>query len=96
LPLEDGIEIQFPQAIAGSAAAKYRHGDYWLIPARVATGNIEWPQVTDSKGEKSPASLPPHGVEHHYAPLAVLTPGAGANKLAPFDLRRVFQPVPKI
>ncbi len=41
LDLEDGIQIQFQHG------AKYRSGDYWLIPARVATGNIEWPQQTN-------------------------------------------------
>ena len=54
LDLEDGIQVAF------TAGGEYRTGDYWLIPARVATGTIEWP---DSM------ALPPHGVEHHYAPL---------------------------
>jgi hypothetical protein len=43
----------------------YRTGDYWLIPARVATNDIEWPSVTEG--------VLPHGIEHHYAPLAILT-----------------------
>ena len=40
LALEDGVEIQFvdPQN------SVYRTGDYWLIPARVATGDVEWPR----------------------------------------------------
>ena len=50
------------------APGEYRTGDYWLIPARVATGDIEWPR-TGSK----PDFLPPRGVEHHYAPLGQLT-----------------------
>jgi hypothetical protein len=57
--LEDGVQVQF-----SAAAAEYRTGDYWLIPARVATGKIEWPAEEDEQFWQSP-----HGVEHHYAPL---------------------------
>lgn len=64
LPLEDGIQIQF------QPGATYRTGDYWLIPARVATGDILW--QTEPTDKNQPAALPPHGVEHHYAPLAVI------------------------
>lgn len=60
IDLEDGIQVQF-------GAGTYRTGDYWLIPARVATGNIEWP--TDGS---TAAALPPQGIEHHYAPLGFL------------------------
>jgi hypothetical protein len=59
LDLEDGVQIQF------SAGGEYRTGDYWLIPARVATGKIEWPQADDL----NPQPLPLHGIEHHYALL---------------------------
>src|SRR5262249_6235248 len=45
--LEDGVQVQFPGAESpqGGAArvATYRTGDYWLIPARVATGDVDWP-----------------------------------------------------
>jgi hypothetical protein len=42
-----------------------RAADYWLMPARGATGDIEWPQDEHSY----PQLLPPHGIEHHYALL---------------------------
>jgi hypothetical protein len=45
----------------------YQPGDYWLIPARTATGDIEWPH-----GEHGPKALPPHGPHHRYAPLAYI------------------------
>ncbi|MFO0699088.1 MAG: DUF6519 domain-containing protein [Nitrospira sp.] len=62
IDLENGIQIKFQ---SHSETSLYRIGDYWLIPARVATGDIEWfPEL---------ASKPPHGVRHHYAPLAILT-----------------------
>jgi hypothetical protein len=71
IELEDGIVIQF-QPAAASVSHTYRTGDYWLIPARVATGNVEWPQY-DAQGKLvGPQVLPPHGVEHHFAPLALI------------------------
>ena len=63
LDLEDGIQVQF------AAGGEYRTGDYWLIPARVATGDIEWPE----EAQGTPAMLPPQGIEHHYAPLGYVT-----------------------
>ena len=71
IDLEDGVQIQF------SAGREYRTGDYWLIPARVATGNIEWPQADDL----NPQPLPPHGVEHHYAPLGFVSWGGEEWKI---------------
>jgi hypothetical protein len=94
LNLENGIQIQF------QSDGKYRSGDYWLIPARVATGDIEWPRLRDAQGRTVfdsnnapiPDALPPHGVEHHYAPLAMLNGAGGAISLVA-DLRRPFQPI---
>ena len=79
LDLEDGIQIQF-QSAPSDPSNTYRTGDYWLIPARAATGDVEWPgPVVD------PEALPPHGITHHYAPLASIT--ALGNE----DLRRNFK-----
>jgi hypothetical protein len=61
LPLENGIEVQF------SATGIYRTGDYWLIPARTGTDQLIW----EKNGDQYVAQLP-HGITHHYAPLAVL------------------------
>src|SRR5205085_10569753 len=60
--IEDGVQIQFRNK------GEYRTGDYWLIPARVATGQVEWP-VIDGK----PDFMPPNGIEHHYAPLGFVS-----------------------
>jgi Family of unknown function (DUF6519) len=77
--LENGIQIQFqpskPPLEPGSLPYAYRTGDYWLIPARTITGNVIWPQVPPTSGSQTnpdPAALPPHGVRHHYAPLAYI------------------------
>ncbi|HEY2190109.1 MAG TPA: DUF6519 domain-containing protein [Caldimonas sp.] len=63
LDLEDGIQVQF------AAGGSYRSGDYWLIPARVATGSIEWPSTPDANGNPLSEAQPPRGVQHHYASL---------------------------
>ena len=85
ITLEDGTQVQFKLPVKPDESS-YRSGDYWLIPARTATGNVEWPQQLDASGKPAtypggtnpiPAAREPHGVEHHYAPLAALTFGLG-------------------
>jgi hypothetical protein len=69
--LEDGVQIQFtvpPQS--KTAVPQFRTGDYWLIPARVATGNVEWPTETIPGNPTTPIAMLPHGPVHHYAPIA--------------------------
>ena len=78
LTLEDGVQIQF-QMPAGATPNQYRSGDYWLIPARTATGNVEWPTELDSQAQPSPLALPPDGIIHHYAPLGVVRVDANGN-----------------
>jgi len=68
ITLEDGVQIQF-QSQDPKTPAVYRPGDYWLIPARVITGDVEWPKKQDGTHK----FLPPHGVEHHFAGLAGVT-----------------------
>jgi len=84
ITLEDGVQIQFPKATGNS----YRAGDYWLVPARVATGDVLWPRKIESKVSVAKA-LPPHGIEHHYAPLAIVSID-NQNFILEQDCRRVF------
>jgi hypothetical protein len=72
LALEDGVTIQF------QAGGDYRTGDYWLIPARTASGDVEWPDPATPNG--AVPALPPRGVEHHYALLGVLSMPAQTSK----------------
>jgi hypothetical protein len=66
IALEDGIEVKFH-------GDNFMVGDYWQIPARTATGDIEWPQkATGNPPMLEPVALPPHGIIHHYAPLAIV------------------------
>jgi hypothetical protein len=82
LTLENGIQIQFRKS---DEPAHYRTGDYWLIPARVATGNVVWPVRGGN-----PEALGPHGVQHHYAPLAIVQFKKDVLETLN-DLRRQFQ-----
>ena len=79
LDLEDGVQVLFEVL---SAPLTFRSADYWLIPARVATGDVIWPSetATDAQGNTvtNPVAKPPDGVTHHYASLATLTPPAMA------------------
>lgn len=81
MPLEGGIEVQF-------SGGTYRSGDYWLIPARAAisteTGSIEW------EGLQSP-----HGIHHHYCPLA-LVDFDGSKFSLNSDCRHLFPPLTDI
>jgi hypothetical protein len=69
LTLEDGVQVLFSTPAEGQPANQYRTGDYWLIPARTATGDVEWPKDDQDKA----VALGPHGVEHHYAPLCIIS-----------------------
>jgi hypothetical protein len=91
--LEDGVQIQFPAPAAtviGVPEHEFSSGDYWLIPARTATRDIEWPRETSDKTKRK--ARPPHGIRHHYGLLGVL---AGEGDVFGFnDLRSYFTHVP--
>lgn len=72
--LEDGIQVQFSHPSDADLPVTCQPGDYWLIPARVATGDVEWPYDPNNPNER--AQQLPHGARHHYAPLALLTRNA--------------------
>jgi hypothetical protein len=74
IALEDGLEIWFAEA------KEYQVGDYWLIPARVATGDVEWPRKDDPDGQSLPTALPPKGPQHHYAPLLYVAKDGTENR----------------
>jgi hypothetical protein len=64
IQLENGIKVLFNDK---DGINEYSTGDYWLIPARAATGDIEWPKDTDEIDQR------PKGIGHHYAPLGIIT-----------------------
>jgi hypothetical protein len=72
--LEDGIEVTI-------SPGQYRAGDYWLIPARTATGDVEWPLTDPEDPDSGPAAIPPQGVRHSFCALAIVAT-TGENRLA--------------
>ena len=76
--LEDGIEVKF-------TPGRYRIGDYWTVPARTATADIEWPHDAADK----PRFVAPQGVLRAFARLAVLRCQAGVWTTV-FDCRHLF------
>lgn len=80
IPLEKGIEVAFE-------SGTFRTGDYWLIPARTATRDIEWPRA-----DKVALHQFPHGIHHHYCRLALLRFG-GNTWTRIHDCRRLFPPL---
>lgn len=78
LALEDGVEVYFAKG------ATYRTGDHWIIPARTATGRVEWP----ADAARRPLLQAPSGIVRGFAPLA-LVKGEGGT----VDLRLAFNPL---
>jgi hypothetical protein len=77
--LENGVRIQFPKT-SGNQAPVYKTGDYWIIPARTVIGDVQWPKERESDTDSPVAkALSPHGVNHYYAPLAIVTVDANGN-----------------
>src|SRR5438270_9619967 len=80
IDLENGIQIHF-------ADGQFQSGDYWLIPARTATGQIEWPPC----GGDGAALQPPIPIEVIRAPLACIH--FANQQFTIDDCRRPFPPL---
>jgi hypothetical protein len=93
--LEGGVEVQF-------SPDHYNTGDYWLIPARTATGKIEWPyDEVRENGQvlQRPLHQPPAGIKHHYSRLALVmaaTVNEERQLLVLSDCRRLFPPLTEL
>ncbi|HSV81104.1 MAG TPA: DUF6519 domain-containing protein, partial [Ramlibacter sp.] len=86
LTLEDGVQIRF--APGGS----YRPGDYWQVPARTVTADVEWPR--DGDGE--PVAEAPAGVRDGWARLGLVTVDANGLVSAITDCRELFPPLTRM
>ena len=57
---------------------------------------MQWPQVKNTQGNLEPDPRPPHGIEHRYAPLAIVSLDLnGKVTPVPTDLRRKIEQVGK-
>ena len=79
IDLEDGIQVQF-------SPGTYKTGEYWLVPARTATNEVEWPPY--QAPNTAPQAQRPLGTFHHYCKLAVIHISAGVATV--IDCRPVF------
>ena len=86
-PLEDGISVQF-------SAGAYRTGDYWLIPARTATGELEWPPY--EVPNLNPQPQPRQGIQHHTCRLALIRVQDGVIDKDVTDCRKIFPPLTEL
>jgi hypothetical protein len=83
IDLDEGIQVYF------TGGGVYHNGDYWWVPVRSETQEIQWPHENHQ-----PLSCPPHGIHHHYAPLAVVDIHPGRMEVKE-DLRHIFEPLIK-
>lgn len=81
--VEQGIEVFF-------AAGRLATGDHWQVPARSLAAKIEWPTDEATGAE---ALLPPRGIVHHYAALALVNRDAGGLWSVGSDCRNIFPPL---
>jgi Family of unknown function (DUF6519) len=80
--IENGIQIQFGSGF-------YLQGDYWLIVARTASGQIDWPPC----GSNGNPFQPPNEVTVYNAPLACIHWDTTNKKAIVEDCRRIFSPL---
>lgn len=78
IALEDGVEVRFP--VDGT----FHLHDYWLVPARSAQADVDWPRDSAQNG----LAQPPAGVEHSVGKLAIVTQSAGT--ISVLDCRDLF------
>jgi photosystem II stability/assembly factor-like uncharacterized protein len=86
IELEDGVEVRF-----GPGGA-YRPGDYWQIPARTITADVEWPRNDD--GDAVPR--PPAGIADAYCRLGIVEVAADGEITVVSDCRQLFPPLTAI
>lgn len=90
--LEDNLTITFRSQSNGHPAV-YRSGDYWLIPARAATRDIDWPKTNDANGHVMYEEREPRGIDHRYAPLAYVAVDKEGCVSVEHDCRCVVSPL---
>ncbi|MCH7638408.1 MAG: choice-of-anchor D domain-containing protein [Bacteroidetes bacterium] len=87
--LEDGVQVRFRGGNGPDGQPRrYHTSDYWMIPARTNTGDVEWP--TEDDGWQAA-----FGIHHHYCRLALLT-FADPDWTVLSDCRNLFPPVTEL
>jgi photosystem II stability/assembly factor-like uncharacterized protein len=83
IELEEGVQVRF------GPGGQYRPGDYWQIPARTITADVEWPRNDDG----DPIARPPAGIADAYCRLGIIEVGADGTITVVADCRNLFPPV---
>lgn len=83
ITLEDGVQVRF------EAGGSYRPGDYWQIPARTVSADVEWPRDADG----APIAQPPAGIADGWARLGLVEVDAGGLVSVTSDCRDIFPPL---
>ena len=81
IDIEGGVQVEF-------TGGEYKTGDYWLIPARTLTAEIEWPSEDGVELYRDP-----DGIRHHYCPLGLVTLDGGGEWSVDSDCRKLFPPL---
>jgi hypothetical protein len=89
IALEDGVEVQFTQP----DGTDFAPGDYWVIPARTATADLDWPPCETPNA--NPTAQPPPGIRHHFCRLALIS-WDGKQLGVSDDCRQLFPPLTEI
>jgi len=79
--LEAGVEVQLGEG-------RFAAGDYWTIPARSLTSDIEWPR---DPATGAPQLCAPQGIQHHYCALGLVNLAGGIWTAS--DCRAIFAPL---
>lgn len=93
--LEDGVQVCFKAPTDRGMPWALHAGDFWMVPARVATGRVEWPERRVSSGgttTRVPIDVEPLGTLRHYAPLAYVRIADGVVS-SPRTTQRTFDPL---
>lgn len=76
------IELELGLGVEFKSGNEHKSGDFWLIPARAANGDIEWSQENKGWHQR-------FGIEHRYCPLAILNYADEKWEIVK-DCRRLF------
>lgn len=83
IELEDGVQVRF------DGGGAYRPGDYWTIPARTITADVEWPRGADG----DPLALPPEGVADAWCRLGIVAVADDGTVEVVGDCRTLVPPL---
>jgi photosystem II stability/assembly factor-like uncharacterized protein len=83
IDLEDGVQVRF------EPGGVYRPGDYWQIPARTITADVEWPVNDDG----DPIAEPPTGIVDAYCRLGIVEVADDGAVTVVSDCRDLFPPL---